>query len=805
FDTVYSGSHDVFVLKLDQLGTALVYSTFLGGTATDVGNGIAVDASGRAYVTGATQSSDFPTTVGAFDRTFGFNNQDAFVAKLNAAGSALEYSTFLGGGFSGGCCTHDVANAIAVDTDGNAYVTGSTSASNFPTTPGALDTTWTPFDFSETFVAKLNAAGSALLYSTFLGGFSEDLAGGIAVDSAGNAYVTGVTASPNFPTTAGTFDRTYSGASFDAFVTKINPLGTALEYSTFLGRTGSRNGGGIAVDPAGAAYIAGQAASTGFPTTPKAFDTTSGGTGNAFVAKLNVTGSLLRYSTYLGGSFGAQATAIAIDASGDAYVTGVTSSSNFPTTAGAFDRTYNGPNPGFGGDAFVAKLEFPATVTLMPAAGTTPLGTSLTVAAMFEEPDTQPIPGVTIYFSVTGSVTTSGQCTTETTGQCSFGYDGPANPGADAIHAFADADGDGVEDADEPVGTATNTWVAEDGDGDLVADHVDNCASTANPDQADADGDGVGDACDNCREVANPDQADTDGDGAGDTCEDADGDAVDDISDNCANVPNADQRDTDADGSGDACDLDDDGDGVPDTEDAFPLDPGEWLDTDQDGTGNHADQDDDGDGVPDVNDAFPLDANESVDLDGDGTGDNADPDDDNDGVIDGLDAFPFDPRESADHDRDGIGNNADPDDDNDSVPDAGDADPFGPDADGDGIADGGIDPDGDGPLRPGPDNCATTANTDQADTDGDGEGDVCDADDDNDGVVDSSDNCASVPNPDQTDTDGDGSGDVCDPTPGSTPGQVVGGGFITPEKHNFSFLTRYEAGMSVPDGHVHYE
>ena len=340
---------DVFVSKLNPTGTALVYSTFIGGSNFDWGRGIAIDAAGNAYVTGQTKSSNFPVTSNAFDRSFnvdtcprcGIDQYDAFVTKLNATGSALVYSTFLGG------FDIDDGLAIAVDGAGSAYVTGETGSSNFPTTPGAFDTTRNAaFD---AFVTKLNAAGSALVYSTFLGGSAVEFGTRVAVDTAGNAFVTGTTSSPEFPTTAGAFDRSANGA-FDAFVTKVNAAGSALVYSTFLGGQGFDSGSGLAIDSAGNAYVSGSAGSTDFPVTPGAFDTLPDGS-SAFVSKLNPAGSTLVYSTVLDGIGDESANAIVLDAVGNAWVTGITNSADFPVTVTAADPSFNGV-----ADAFVTEL-----------------------------------------------------------------------------------------------------------------------------------------------------------------------------------------------------------------------------------------------------------------------------------------------------------------------------------------------------------------------------------------------------------------------------------------------------------------
>jgi hypothetical protein len=321
----------------------LVYSTYLGGSKLEWGNAIAVDSTGNAYVTGMTASVNFPTANPLQARLAG--NQNAFVAKLNATGSTLIYSTYLGGG------TED-SKGIAVDSSGNAYVTGSTSSANFPITPGAFQATLGGSGVYNAFVAELNSTGSALVYSTYLGGSGGDGGYRIAVDSSGNAYVTGSTASTDFPT-ANPIQASLGGEE-NAFVAKLNPTGSALVYSTYLGGRSIDIGDGIAVDSSGNAYVTGVTGSSNFPTA-NPLQAGLGGTGanNAFVAELNPTGSTLVYSTYLGGSGSDQGYGIAVDSSGNAYMTGVTSSADFPTASplqaglGGVDAISN---------AFVAKL-----------------------------------------------------------------------------------------------------------------------------------------------------------------------------------------------------------------------------------------------------------------------------------------------------------------------------------------------------------------------------------------------------------------------------------------------------------------
>jgi hypothetical protein len=352
FQTEYGGG-DAFIAKLNPSGSALVYSTYLRGAS---GNGIAVDSSGNAYITGDAGPLSFPTTAGSFQTApVGY---DAFVTKLNPAGSGLIYSARFGGNLD------DFSRGIALDVSGNAYITGWTvcrsTTCTFPTV-NAFQPNFAGGN-NDAFVTKIDSSGSSLVYSTYLGGGkvingTEDWGEAIAVDSAGSAYITGYTYSPDFPVTAGAFDT--SRAGLDAFITKFTPDGAALVYSTFLGGAGREQGQGIAVDANGNAYVTGitesfdspfTSAYEGFPVTSGAFQ--AKGSYDAFVTKLNTAGSALVYSTYLGGSAGVdRGWAIALDDAGNACVTGDTASTNFPVS-NAIQAAYGG-GPG---DAFVTKL-----------------------------------------------------------------------------------------------------------------------------------------------------------------------------------------------------------------------------------------------------------------------------------------------------------------------------------------------------------------------------------------------------------------------------------------------------------------
>ncbi|MGH2979620.1 MAG: SBBP repeat-containing protein [Solirubrobacterales bacterium] len=421
---------DAFVTKLDPTGSEALYSTFIGGTGADLGTDVDVDEDGSAHVVGATRSPDFPTTPGAPQPTFAGGIRDAFAAKLSPDGSVLEQSTFLGGagfevaadvettsdgsvfvggetdsagfpttpgahdriinadgagGFEDAFATRldshgqivystllggeeiDRGRGLAVGPDGSAYLTGETHSHQFPTTPGALDTT---DDFSvDGWVTRIAPDGSSLVYSTYLGGASTvDDPLGIAVDDQGSAYVTGRTGSTNFPVTPGAFDTTVDAGS-DVFVTKVDAAGSAVIWSTFLGGDDFDVGLGIEVDSAGAPHVTGATSSTAFPTTLDAFDRTfNGGFDDAFATKLSADGARLVYSTLIGRggphSFGFdRAFGIDVGPDGAIHIAGFTedsgaSETEFPTTPDAYDRVYAGPS-----ETFVAKFDVPPRST----------------------------------------------------------------------------------------------------------------------------------------------------------------------------------------------------------------------------------------------------------------------------------------------------------------------------------------------------------------------------------------------------------------------------------------------------------
>lgn len=341
----------------------LLYSMLMGGSAEDSGYTITVDETGSAFVAGFMASGTSVATPGPFDASA--TDYNAFVAKLDPAGNRIIYATFLGGSFA------DRAYDIVIDSFGYAYVTGSTRSPDFPTTVGAFDTghnggvcryDGTDQPCADGFMAKLAPTGTSLSYATFIGGGDYDWVTAIALDASGAAYLTGLTLSEDFPTTAGAFDTSYNGAAEwpfmnawygDAFVARLDPLGSRLAYATYLGgKSYEARYGDVAVLPTGEAVITGVTGSADFPTTPGAFDTTHNGNADIYVTRLKADGSGLVYSTFMGGSSEEQGDAVVVDGSGAAYIVGWTYSPSFPMTSGALITTYGGK-----GDGVLFKLD----------------------------------------------------------------------------------------------------------------------------------------------------------------------------------------------------------------------------------------------------------------------------------------------------------------------------------------------------------------------------------------------------------------------------------------------------------------
>lgn len=378
FQTIYNGGtcqrglspggpcSDVFVAKWDPTGMRLLWATYLGGTGDDFLHGMVVDSAGNVYLTGATSSTDFPVTPGAFQARYNTSNPgsgyyvlgDAFIAKLSSSGNALVFATYLGGTSS------NSASGIAVDSSGNIYVSGATYSTDFPVTAEAYQrvnhaSSPTTEGYSA-FVTKLNPTGTSLIYSTYLGGSVGDDAVSLAVDAAGVAYVAGSTHSPDFPVTT-------TALKGGIFLARLNTSGTSLLSSTTFGGSGPQDLYAMAVDRSGQVYLAGSTTATDFPATPDALQTSlsPGACGvtsqgplycpDGFVARFDASGVSLGYATYLGGSFGAVIESIAVDSQGFVYVAGGAVSVDFPVTADAFQPCSR--SAGIAPSAFVARFK----------------------------------------------------------------------------------------------------------------------------------------------------------------------------------------------------------------------------------------------------------------------------------------------------------------------------------------------------------------------------------------------------------------------------------------------------------------
>ncbi|MEN3040989.1 MAG: SBBP repeat-containing protein [Bacteroidia bacterium] len=358
------GDKDAFIVRLSADGTTLLYGTYIGGNSIDEARDIAVDASGRVYIAGFTQSSasSFPVTPGAYDNSLG-GTSDAFVVKLNPANGGvgdLLYGTYIGGS------TGDEASCIAVDALGKAYVGGFTFSTNFPTVPGSFDLT--AGSGGSGFLVKLNATGSGLEYGTYIAGNNVTAVADLVIDKNGIVYLTGSTTATDFPTTPGSYDGTVQPISRDAFVMKLDPNpgiqpALQLKFSTVVGRTGDVRGEAIAIDTNGNVYVAGKVSGTNvnFPTTSNSISQTYGGNDDAIAFMLNSQGSQLLYSTFIGKANEDGAYAVAVDSAGNMYVAGFTESSDFPSNVGA---GYQGAS-----DAFVMRINAPSGLTYLSQNG----------------------------------------------------------------------------------------------------------------------------------------------------------------------------------------------------------------------------------------------------------------------------------------------------------------------------------------------------------------------------------------------------------------------------------------------------
>jgi hypothetical protein len=336
YDSSHSGQGDVFITKFASDGRSLIYSTFLGGSDSDEGYDICVDADNNVYVAGNTESSDFPTE-NAFDSSYNdIGGKDIFVAKLSPTGDSLIYSTFIGGS------DYDELGlgGICIDAGNNAYVTGHTLSTDFPI-KNQFQTYQGADPYGDAFVTKLSDTGDSLIYSTYLGGTTNDDWGrGVFVDQNNNAYVSGLTRSSDFPI-ENPFQASNHGG-WDCFISKLSTAGDSLIYSTYLGGSNHEGNYDICVDDSGNAFIAGSTKSPDFPT-KNAYDDSYNDTGgdDIFITKMADSGDSLVYSTYLGTLDEDRVAGICVNDSGNVFITGLTRSSDFPTE-NAYDDSYNG-------------------------------------------------------------------------------------------------------------------------------------------------------------------------------------------------------------------------------------------------------------------------------------------------------------------------------------------------------------------------------------------------------------------------------------------------------------------------------
>ena len=343
YQTNRLGWDDIFVTKLNPSGSALVYSTYIGGSYRDNASDLFVDSDGYVYFTGDVDSWNYPVSASALhtNHSSGFN-PDGIVTKLNTDGTDIVFSTYLVGS------DEDKPLGIVVDGDGNSYICGFTASSDFDISTGAYQTTMTN-SYEEAFVLKLNSSGSTLVYGTYIGGSSDDKANDIQIDGSGYAYITGSTESDDFPASTGAYQTSFGG-DIDAFLTKFNTSASDIEYSTYIGDSDDDFGYAISLDN-DKAIISGKTRSSDYPTTSGAFQTSGGGIADAFVTKFNSNGTSLEYSTFIGGSNNDAAYSMISDNDGNIYITGETESTNFPVTTTAYQSSKDVDE-----DAFLFKL-----------------------------------------------------------------------------------------------------------------------------------------------------------------------------------------------------------------------------------------------------------------------------------------------------------------------------------------------------------------------------------------------------------------------------------------------------------------
>jgi Thrombospondin type 3 repeat/Beta-propeller repeat len=576
YQATNAGDRDVFVLKLSAAGNSIVYSTYIGGTALDIGSDIVINSSGEAFVTGYTQSAGYDVAGTPFDNTLG-GTEDAFITRLNAGGNSLVASTFFGGG------AKDEAFGLTLHAGDTVYICGQTLSSDLPF-KSAYDSTYGGGSSTgDIFVAKFKPNLDSLKFSTFVGTVADELALDVKVDSYGNSYVCGYTFSSTFPL-VGAADATFAGTT-EGVVFKLSPVGSTLTYSTFLGGMSTDAPAAIALSATNRAFVTGNTGSNNFPIVD-AVQGSFGGAQDVFVSCLDTTGNAFVYSTYLGGFGSDFSYNIAVDTGASAYVAGYTGSANFPVQSAVQDELLGGY------DAFVAKI----LITPFVCFDTDGDGYG-NPGHPENECQTDNCPTIVNVSQADGDADAVGDACDNCPSTVNLSQTDSDSDGiGDACDICTDTDGDGFGNPGFPANTCpldncpTITNISQqDSDGDGIGDPcdnctdtdgdgygnagfpantcgLDNCPTTANPTQLDSDADGKGNSCDNCPNNANANQLDFDNDGTGDACDlctDNDGDGFANPGypastcgiDNCPVTPNPSQTDTNSNGVGDACDF----------------------------------------------------------------------------------------------------------------------------------------------------------------------------------------------------------------------------------------------------------
>ena len=350
YEGTFNGIKDAYVSKLTSDLSTLLVSTFIGGSSWDSGLSIAIESSGDVIISGATGSSNFPIAGASYDNTYNGGSNDVFVCKLDNDLSSILASTFIGGG------DDDYGYDLTLDNTGNVFVTGRTESTNYPAI-GGFDNTFNG-GFEDVFVSKLNNGLSSLLASTFIGGSTDEGADAIIADDAGNIFISGFTYSDDFPTAGMSYDSTHNGSG-DIFIAKFNNNLSSLSSATFIGGSNFEESHAIAIDSEQNIFIAGYTGSLEYPSTPGVYDDTFNENHDAIITKLDNNLSTILASTFIGGASDDDCYGLVIEGAENVFITGISFSTDYPTTANAFSETHSGDR-----DIFLSRFSFDLTELL---------------------------------------------------------------------------------------------------------------------------------------------------------------------------------------------------------------------------------------------------------------------------------------------------------------------------------------------------------------------------------------------------------------------------------------------------------